>query len=454
MNTVSESLLTNYPDQDQENYQQAIRRALDRTQAIIEFAPSGEILRANRLFLETVGYDMAELEGQHHRIFCEPGYAKSQDYRSFWRRLADGQAESGQFLRQSKGGQPIWLQASYNPVLGQNGEVTSIIKFASDITEYRQRSMEQAGMMEAMARSTAIIEFDLRGQILTANPNFLRTMGYTLDEIKGQHHSLFCQPEQIQSPAYRNFWADLGEGRFQAGRFERLAKHGVPVWIQASYNPILDESGKIYKVVKFAYDITAQVAKEISISSSITDIKTSMTSLSGSIDTISGEAETTLNRARQAMAAASQGKATLERTLHSISEIQSSAKRINEIVDLIAGIAGQSNILAFNAAIEAARAGEHGIGFSVVADEVRKLAERSTHAAREISGMISQTLLLIDQGVHQSTLVTDAFADISQTVDGTFASVDAIRASSTQQSSETRSVLDVLTRLDTIAQQA
>ena len=454
MNTVSEPLLTDIPAQDQEHYHQAIRRALDRTQAIIEFTPTGEIVRANRLFLEAVGYELEELQGQHHRIFCEPEYAKSQEYRSFWRRLADGQAERGQFLRQTRDGHPIWLQASYNPVLDQNGKVTGIIKFATDITAYRQRSMEQAGMMEAMARSTAIIEFDLRGQILGANPNFLCTMGYTLDEIKGQHHSMFCQPAQIQSPAYRNFWADLGEGRFQAGRFERLAKHGVPVWIQASYNPILDESGKIIKIVKFAYDITAQVSKEIEISDSITEIKGSMTALTASIETISTETETTLSRARMAMSAASQGKTTLERTIGSIGEIQTSAKRINEIVDLIAGIAGQSNILAFNAAIEAARAGEHGIGFSVVADEVRKLAERSTHAAREISGMISQTLLLIDQGVRQSTQVTDAFADISQTVDGTSASVDAIRASSAQQSRETRSVLDVLTRLDDIARQA
>ncbi len=231
--------------------------AIDRSLAVIEFDLDGTIRSANQNFLSTVGYELSEVVGQHHRMFVEPAEAASPSYSQFWQDLAAGRFQSSQYKRVGKGGREIWIQATYNPILDGNGKPAGVVKFATDITEQKAAAVEAAGKLDAISRSQAVIEFTLDGEIIEANDNFLTAMGYRLDEVRGRHHRMFVEPEHAASQAYSNFWSALGRGEFQAGEYKRLAKGNKEVWIQASYNPIFDANGRPIKIVKFATDVTA-----------------------------------------------------------------------------------------------------------------------------------------------------------------------------------------------------
>ncbi len=232
--------------------------AINRSQAVIEFTPDGTILWANDNFLSAVGYTLDQIKGQHHRMFCEPSYTAKPEYAAFWKRLQNGQFDAGEYKRITNLGQPIWLQASYNPVFDENGKVVKVVKFATDITEQKTKNADYQGQLAAIGKAQAVIEFEMDGTIRFANENFLKTLGYTLDEIKGKHHSMFAEPSFANSPEYAAFWKRLNEGTFDAGEYKRIGKGGKEVWIQASYNPIMDDTGKPFKVVKYATDVTAQ----------------------------------------------------------------------------------------------------------------------------------------------------------------------------------------------------
>lgn len=232
--------------------------AIERSQAVIEFEPDGTIISANDNFLNALGYRLEEIQGQHHRIFVDPSYAGSDEYRRFWEKLGRGEYDSGQYKRIGKGGKEVWIQASYNPVLDAKGKPFKVIKLATDITSQVASAADQRGQIEAINRVQAVIEFNLQGQILSANENFLKALGYTLEEIKGKHHRLFVEPSYAESDDYRRFWEKLGRGEYDAGQYKRIGKGGREIWIQASYNPVLNADGKPYKVVKFATDVTAQ----------------------------------------------------------------------------------------------------------------------------------------------------------------------------------------------------
>ena len=233
--------------------------ALHRVQAVIEFALDGTILQANDNFLQAMGYRLEEIQGKHHALFVDPEHARSTEYRDFWARLGRGEYDAGQYRRFGKGQREIWIQASYNPVLDRQGRPYKVVKFATDITAQKLQAADSAGQLAAIGKSQAVIEFSMDGRILSANDNFLATTGYSLEEVRGQHHSLFVEPEHRGSAEYRQFWEKLGRGEYDAGQYRRLGKGGREVWIQASYNPILDLNGKPFKVVKYATDITAQV---------------------------------------------------------------------------------------------------------------------------------------------------------------------------------------------------
>jgi len=237
----------------------AIYQALDRIQAIIEFNLDGTIVKANDNFLKTMGYEADEIIGQHHRIFCQEEYAQSEEYQELWDRLNNGEPLEAEYKRVAKDGSEVWLQASYNPVLGSSGKPVRVVKFATDITEAKLKDAQAEGMIEAINRVQAVIEFDLDGTILNANQNFMDTFNYSLDEIQGKHHRMFCEKSYTQSEAYADFWKRLGDGEFESGEFKRIAKDGSEVWLQASYNPIFDSNGKLLKIIKFASDITAEV---------------------------------------------------------------------------------------------------------------------------------------------------------------------------------------------------
>ena len=233
--------------------------AINRVQAVIEFGLDGKILHANENFLKTLGYSLEEIKGNHHSMFVDAAYRQSPDYRLFWEKLGRGEYDAGQYKRIGKGGRVVWIQASYNPVLDQNGKPFKVVKFATDITEQKLRNADYEGQIAAISKAQAVIEFTLDGKVIGANNNFLKVLGYSLGEIKGQHHAMFVEASYRQSPEYRLFWEKLGHGEYEAGQYKRIGKGGTEVWIQASYNPIMDADGKPFKVVKYATDITASV---------------------------------------------------------------------------------------------------------------------------------------------------------------------------------------------------
>jgi methyl-accepting chemotaxis protein len=239
----------------------AIYQALDRVQAIIEFDLDGTVVSANENFLHIFGYELNEVIGKHHRMFCDPDYAESDAYAEFWKKLARGEYHAAEFKRLAKGGKEVWLRASYNPVFDKDGKPVRVVKFATDVTASKLQIAEFEGKVRAIERAQAVIEFELDGTVITANENFLRIFGYSLDEIVGKHHRIFCDPGYAESPEYAQFWQKLGRGEYDADEFKRISKNGAEIWLQASYNPILDIEGRPLKVVKFASDITAEVQK-------------------------------------------------------------------------------------------------------------------------------------------------------------------------------------------------
>ena len=234
--------------------------AISKSQAVIEFNPDGTIITANENFLAVTGYSLEEVQGKHHRIFCEPVYANSAEYTQFWKDLNAGKFSAGEYQRFGKDGTEVWIQASYNPILDESGKTFKVVKYASDITEAKLRNADYEGQLAAIGKAQAVIEFETDGTIIAANENFLAVTGYSLEEIQGKHHRIFAG-DYANSTEYKLFWADLARGEFASGEYLRYAKDGSEVWIQASYNPIFDASGKPFKVVKYASDIT-QAKKE------------------------------------------------------------------------------------------------------------------------------------------------------------------------------------------------
>lgn len=233
--------------------------AINKAQAVIEFSLDGKVLFANENFLRVLGYSLDEIKGQHHSIFVSPDFRGSAEYRLFWEKLGRGEYDAGQYKRIAKNGAEVWIQASYNPIMDAEGKPFKVVKYATDITEQKLQAADFTGQINAISKAQAVIEFSLDGKILFANENFLNTLGYMLDEIKGKHHSMFVDADARSSLEYKQFWEKLGHGEYDAGQYKRIGKNGREVWIQASYNPIMDMNGKPFKVVKYATDITAQV---------------------------------------------------------------------------------------------------------------------------------------------------------------------------------------------------
>jgi methyl-accepting chemotaxis protein len=378
-----------------------LAEAVDRVQAVISFSVDGTILDANANFLKVMGYDLAEVAGKHHRIFADPEYARSSAYTDFWAKLRRGEFDRGEYKRFGKGGKVIWLLASYNPIFDDHGKVTKIVKFATDVTQEKIRNTDFSSQMAAIDKVQGIIEFDLDGIIQKANPLFLSIVGYTLEEVRGRHHSIFVEPETVKSAEYQEFWRNLRAGHSDSRVFHRLGKHGKGVWIQASYNPILDPEGHPYKVVKFANDITTLIQNTELTKTSAASMETATKELSSSIDEISKN----MDMSRRATGKIKETTSTSGAQASSLLE---SMKSMERIVSMIRGIAGRVNMLALNATIEAARAGEAGKGFAVVATEVKGLSNQTAKATDEISREISAVQAI-------STKVAES---IQQTIDG------------------------------------
>lgn len=401
------------------SHSSATLSSLQEAIAMVEFTPDGHILTANTLFLERMGYTLAEIVGQHHSLFCTPDMVQSPQYREFWQRLNRGEGFSDKFLRVAKHSRPIWLEANYVPVQDRHGRVIKIVKLASDITARIMDAQEQRAMTAAIERSMAVIAFNLKGEVLMANDNFFNTMGYRADEIIGRHHSLFCPPEMRTSEAYGRFWHKLNQGEYISGQFERVNKQGNTVWLRATYNPVFNSAGELYKVVKFATDVTAQVEKnqlerEAAQQAWQTALHTSESTQQG--------AAVIENSVQNINALASE--------LHGISgdinDLSDSSDRIGAIVESIRRIADQTNLLALNAAVEAARAGQHGRSFAVVASEVRTLAANINRATSEIENRVRHNHLLADKaqkGIASNLKRADQGVVLAQQAGGVIAEI-------------------------------
>lgn len=424
--------------------------AIERSQALIEFSPDGHVLNANSKFLSALGYSLDEVVGQHHRMFCDAEYSSSLEYREFWERLGRGEYDSNEYKRLGKGGREVWIQASYNPILDAQGNTYKIVKFATDVTQTKLLTIEHEGKVNAIDRAQGVIEFDLSGNIICANSNFLDLLGYRSEELQGQHHRLFCDPEYVKTTPYREFWSSLSSGRFFTGRFKRMSKYGQSIWIQATYNPVFNAVGEPYKVVKFATDITTQVELEEAIEAKTKAMDESVTRLMAAIAEVVKTTGDANDQARVTQDEAQRGSQTLNEAAMAMDTIAKSAEDIQEIIEVISKIAGQTNMLAFNAAIEAARAGEHGLGFSVVADEVRKLAEKSSQATTEINKLIQETVRRINTGSDISRSAGSAFERIVAGVAKTNSTMNTISAATQEQQQLAERVSVLISELNRI----
>ncbi|MEC4889535.1 MAG: methyl-accepting chemotaxis protein [Nitrospira sp.] len=510
-----------------------VTNAIGKAQAVIEFNLDGTVITANDNFLNCLGYTLPEIQGHHHRLFCDPAYTASGNYQAFWQKLNRGEFDAGVYRRIGKGGKEIWIQASYNPILDVNGKPYKVMKFATDITAQKNQAAEAEGKISAIGKAQAAIEFKLDGTVMTANDNFLNCLGYTLPEIQGQHHRMFCDPAYTSTGEYAAFWQKLNRGEFDAGVYRRIGKGGKEIWIQASYNPIVDANGKVYKVVKFATDITPQKKAQAemeqlvaeaqgvlgrlasndlteqmrgqyqgelakikdSINAVVHNLTQTMTTVreaveavtagseqiskgsedlsqrtseqassleetSASMEEMTSTVKQNADNAKQANQLASaardtadKGGAVTTKAIEAMGAINQSSKKIADIITVIDEIAFQTNLLALNAAVEAARAGEHGRGFAVVAAEVRNLAQRSATAAKEIKGLINESIQRVNDGSELVDQSGKTLEEIVSSVKRVSDIIAEITAASQEQASGIDQVNKAIMQMDEATQQ-
>jgi methyl-accepting chemotaxis protein len=380
--------------------------AISKAQAVIEFSMDGKIISANENFLNTMGYSLTEIQGQHHSIFVEPAFRASADYRQFWDKLNRGEYDGGQYKRIGKGGKEVWIRATYNPIVDEHGKPCKVVKFASDITDVKLKYADCEGQIAAISKAQAVVEFKLDGTLVAANENFCRVLGYAAEELKGKHHSMIADPAYSARPEYRHFWDKLSRGEYDAGQYKYVGRGGKEVWVQASYNPILDMNGTPFKVVNYATDITEQVMCTNDMGRVLGalakgDLTETVTrEYTGAFRQVRADANAAvaqlsqiiaqINEATESITTASReiadGNADLaERTAEESSSIQETASSMEELTSTVkqnADNATQANQLAASASTVAVKGGQ-------VVDQVVETMGSINEASKKIVEIIS-----------------------------------------------------------------
>lgn len=437
---------------------QSVMDAVYHSQAVIEFELNGTIITANDNFLNTMGYQLEEVQGKRHSMFVSKEYRTSPEYLEFWDQLRAGKFQTGEFHRLGKDGKDVWIQATYTPITDVEGKPYKVVKFASDVTAQTLLTANFKGQLEAINRSQATIEFTMDGEILTANENFLTAMGYELAEIQGRHHRMFIEENYAESAEYKAFWDDLRAGVYKSAEFKRISKDGNEIWIQASYNPILAPDGTLVKVVKFATDRTEQVRRRIEVAEIGCKVDAALQEIAAAVVQVDARASEAGNASSQttnmvdAIAAAAEefgasareiaqsvdgtrnaaARATSETEAadQSAGELTVATEAMNGIVGIIQDIAEQINLLALNATIEAARAGEAGRGFSVVASEVKSLANQVASAIGQITGEISNVQSVSGDVVTCLEAILKEVRSVNESVSGVAGAIEEQSAAS------------------------
>ena len=464
-----------------------LKKAIDDNYAIIYFNPDGNIIKANNNFLKAMGYTLDEIVTKHHSMFCDEKFSNTKEYKESWKRLRAGETITAEFQRVKKDGDYIFLRASYMPIF-ENGKVIEIIKLAQDITKNRLRNLHYIGQVKAINKSNAVIEFDMEGKILNVNDNFLSSVGYMKDEVIGKHHSIFCEESYKNSNEYKEFWKKLNRGEFDSGEYLRVGKNGKKVWIQATYNPILDLDGDPFRVVKYAIDITDKKNTMIEIEKDINEFSSSLNNLSIASTKMLEESKSSMQNSLsvtnstedlnnvildlskkiddmlQSITSISQNAANSEK-IASIAKEQSkeSAKamiklneestKISDTISIISQIAFQTNILSLNAAVEAATAGEAGKGFAVVAGEVRSLASRSAEAAKEIKNIVQSATKKANEGNEISSHMIDGYKELYSSLNEAIILIDDVQNSSQEQLDAVEQINSAIATIDSQTQE-
>jgi methyl-accepting chemotaxis protein len=395
-----------------------LTEALHRAQAIIEFQLDGTIVAANENFLSVMGYTHGEIVGKHHRMFVDPAYAETPEYKAFWKSLASGEYQTADYRRFAKGGKAVWIQATYNPIFDKDGKPIGVVKFATDVSVRKRRDADAHGQLTAISRSQAVIEFETDGTIITANPNFCSALGYGLDEIVGKHHRIFVDPAEAKSREYGEFWDRLREGKFQAAEYRRIGKGGREVWIQATYNPIFAPSGRIIKIVKFATDITARKNAVRVLGDQLTDmadgtiVDTLAQPLPGEFDDIRLALKSTLSRfasfVRDLKVSANEVRSATASITAGAGDLADRTDKQGQAVDDLSGATQQLSGTVMENAQRAELASQRTHSASDIANQTGVVFEEANKAMVSISesaSKIAKIIEIIDDVAFQTNLL-------------------------------------------------